>query len=49
VGPERITVKEAVDLLYGNAVDPERLAALADLSALALSWRKRAEHKMRQA
>lgn len=48
VGPERITVKEAVDLLFGDAVDPERVAALADLSALALSWRKRAEHKMRQ-
>ena len=46
VGPERITVKEAVDLLHGTAVDPDRLAALAGISALALSWRKRAENKL---
>jgi MOSC domain-containing protein YiiM len=48
VGPERITVKEATDLLFGDAVDPEKLAALADLSALALSWRTRAELKMQR-
>ena len=48
IGPERVTVKEAVDLLHGGGGDPERLAVLADLSALALSWRKRAERKMRQ-
>ena len=48
VGPERITVKEAVDLLHGTAIDPKKLAALADLSALALSWRKRAKLKIQR-
>ena len=46
IGPERITVKEAVDLLYGDAVDRERAAALAELAAVATSWRDRARRKL---
>jgi len=46
IGPERITVKEAVDLLYRDAVDPRRAAALADLAAIPTSWRDRARAKL---
>ena len=46
IGPERITVKEAVDLLYRDAVDPKRVAALTELAAIPTSWRDRARTKL---
>lgn len=44
MGPERVAVREAVELLFGARDDPEpaRLAVLADLEALTGRWRDRA-------
>ena len=48
IGPERISVKEAVDLLHRDDPNSDRLEVLGSLSALALSWRKRVEQKLSQ-
>ncbi len=46
LGPERMCVKEAVDLLYGDQADPVRLEILAGLRALTQPWAERARKRL---
>ena len=48
VGPERMTVREAVDLLYGDGGPRARLEVLAKCAALSARWRPQAEQRLQR-